>query len=79
MMGIGHPFPFLIVDPAQDKLGAIRSAGEPYIIRHAPPHPEGQRKGGAKPGTASGGMGGMGGMSGMRGMGRPSSQRSDKT
>ena len=50
MMGTGHPFPFLMVDPGHDKLGAIRNAGEPYIIWHAPPHPDGERKSYAKPG-----------------------------
>jgi hypothetical protein len=67
MMGIGHPYPFLIVDPAHDKLGAIRNTGEPYVIRHAPPHPDGEGKGGAKPGAPSGETGGMSGMSGMHG------------
>lgn len=69
MMGIGQPFPYLIVDSAQDKLGAIRSAGDPYIIPSAPPHPEGQRKGGSKSATGGTGSSGMGGMSGMPGMG----------
>lgn len=44
MMGIGHPFPFLIIDPAHDKLEGIRDVGQPYIIPKAPPYPEGQSK-----------------------------------
>ena len=65
MMGIGHPFPFLMVDPKHDKLGAIRNAGAPYIIGHAPPHPDGEPQGGGKPGAATDRMGGMTGMGGM--------------
>jgi hypothetical protein len=71
MMGIGNPFPFLMVDPMHDKFAAIRNAGAHYIIPHAPPHPEGERKGDAKSSGASGGMGGMPGMGGMSGMGHP--------
>lgn len=78
MMGIGHPFPFLMVDPAHDKLGAIRNSGKPYLLPHAPPHPEGQGKGYAKPATAGGDMGDMGGMSGMGGMGgHPANEPTD--
>ncbi|MEP6495680.1 MAG: hypothetical protein ABJF01_23555 [bacterium] len=73
MMGIGHPFPFLIVDTKNDKLDAIRNTGQPFIIRNVPPHPEGQGTGHDKPGDGHGGHGGgydggHGGMSGMGGM-----------
>lgn len=73
MMGIGHPFPFLILDSENDKLGAIRNAGDPYVMQHTPPHPAGQRVGTGKTDTGhggmTGGMGDMGGMGGMPGMG----------
>lgn len=64
MMGIGHPYPFLMVDSANDKLGGIRNSGHPYIIEHAPPHPDGQPKRSTKAGTSTGSMGGMSGMGG---------------
>lgn len=60
MMGIGHPFPFLL-DPVHDKLAPLRDTGEPAIIRRTPPHPEWQPKGYGKPDTHHGGMHGMGG------------------
>jgi len=43
-MGIGQPFPFLMVHTDDDKLNALRDAGRPYIIPGAPPRPAGQRK-----------------------------------
>jgi len=43
MMGIGQPFPFLMVDTDNDKLGAIRDGGKPYIIPGPPRRPAGQR------------------------------------
>jgi hypothetical protein len=42
MMGIGQPFPFLVLDPQVDKLVAIRNVNTSYIIPGPPPHPAGQ-------------------------------------
>jgi hypothetical protein len=52
MMGIGQPFPFLMVDSDTDKLAAIRDVKEPYIIPGPPPHPAGQQNDNASPGAA---------------------------
>jgi hypothetical protein len=78
MMGIGQPFPFLIVDPQNDKLAAIRDVGEPYIIPGPPPYPAGQHYGHTTPGAARRGrkggkrsMGDMGDMGAMEGMHGP--------
>lgn len=49
MMGIGQPFPFLIVDPQADKLAAIQNVNRSYIIPGPPPHPAGQPKPGNDP------------------------------
>jgi hypothetical protein len=49
-MGIGQPFPFLMVDTDDDKLNVIRDAGRPYIIPGPPPRPDGQRSRDAKGG-----------------------------